>query len=111
MSVAENTSRRPLWLSDQDRNVLFSDLFLERRFHDDDDDDNEFRRRTRSAASLYAYRRNRSIRQRQGCTSKKSHLHLNSSHPIPIPGRETCLTPDELRSSNYDLAETELPRW
>ena len=92
MSMLDNNLRRPVWLNEQDRDLSFSELFSEYRYPEDE---NETRRRTRSAASLYTANRNRLLQRRQqGCSLKKSHLHLNLSRPLSGPSKDPCGTPD-----------------
>ena len=106
MSVVDKNTRRPLWLNDQD--VSFSGMFNEHRGHEED---NEFRRRTRSAASAYTDRRNRLIQRRQqqqSCSLKKSHLHLNLTRPVSMPGNDTGATPETAPTNIFDIIE---PSW
>lgn len=97
--VANSCKRRPLWLNDYDGSLSFSELFSDQRGQVD----NDCRPRTKSAASAYTICRNRLIHQRQqSFQPRKNGLVIQTSRPIPIPGRQHCLTPDEPPSSLFE---------
>ena len=104
MSSVASLNKRPLWLDEQDGSLSFSELFSDQRGHSLNESD--CRPRTKSAAALYANRRNRLIQQKlqqpQVLQRKKNGLVIQVSCPIPIPGRQQCLTFDGTSAGSFE---------